>query len=120
MEIELLLRMTKSPAPGCDNIPSWVFKTCRCELVGIIAFIVNYTFQSGEVPSTSLTAIVTPVPKVPNPLSLIDFRPISVTPILSRLAERFSVGNWLQPANLPNLIYLTSLRLQQPAVHTVH
>ena len=38
------------------------------------------------------------MPKLPKPLCLADFRPISVTPILSRLAEKLVVKTWLFPA----------------------
>lgn len=97
MEAEQLPRTIKSTAPGCDNIPSWVFKTCSYELAGIIAFIINYTFRSGEVPSSWLTAIVIPVPKASSSQSLVDFRPVSVMPLLSRLVKWSLVRNWLRP-----------------------
>jgi len=45
-----------------------------------------------------LTAVVTPVPKIPHPTGLTDYRPISVTPILSRVAEKIVVRQWLRPA----------------------
>ena len=45
-----------------------------------------------------LNALVTPVPKVPAPVCLSDFRPISVTPHLSRIAEKVIVHHWLYPA----------------------
>ena len=48
-----------------------------------------------------LSAVVTPVPKLPNPVSLFDFRPISVTPILSRVVEKLIVSHWLRPAINP-------------------
>jgi hypothetical protein len=88
----------KNTSPGYDNIPCWVFKTCSYELAGVIAFIINYSIRSGVVPSTWLTAIVTPVLKVSNPKNLSDFRPISVTPVLSRLTEKLIVRNWLRSA----------------------
>ena len=34
-----------------------------------------------------LIAVVTPVPKIPRPTGPTDYRPISVTPILSHVAE---------------------------------
>ena len=71
---------------------------CSYELAGIIAFIINYTFRSGTVPSNWLTAIVTPVPKVSIPQHISDFRPISVTPILSRITEKLLVRHWIRPA----------------------
>jgi Reverse transcriptase (RNA-dependent DNA polymerase) len=39
-----------------------------------------------------------PVPKVSNPLAFSDFRPIAVTPALSRLTETLLVRYWLRPA----------------------
>ena len=98
MDIEPMLRGLKDTAPGYDDIPAWVFRTCSYELAGIIAFIINYTFRSGTVPSNWLTAIVTPVPKVSIPKNISDFRPISVTPILSRLTEKLLVRHWIRPA----------------------
>jgi len=35
---------------------------------------------------------------VPKPTAISDFRPISVTPLLSRVAERTLVRKWLLPA----------------------
>ena len=49
-------------------------------------------------------AVVTPVPKVPKPTAISDFRPISVTPLLSRVAERFLVRKWLLPAILTDML----------------
>ena len=43
-------------------------------------------------------SVITPVPKVSRPMSISQFRPISVTPILSRIAEKLVVRNWLFPA----------------------
>jgi len=65
------------------------------KLAGVIAGIFNLSFSSGRVPEQWLCALVTPVPKVPQPQQLADFRPISVTPILSRIAEKLVVTHWL-------------------------
>ena len=86
-ELEPVLRRLKNTAPGCDGIPVWVYRNCSFELANVIADIFNCSFRTGMVPVSWLTAIVTPVPKVSHPTSLSDFRPISVTPILSRIAE---------------------------------
>jgi hypothetical protein len=54
--------------------------------------------HSGVLPRQWLSAVITPIPKVPSPSSLSDFRPISVTPILSRVVEKYIVTRWLRPA----------------------
>jgi len=51
-----------------------------------------------------LAAVITPVLKKPCPAGLADYRPISVTPILSRVAEKLVVMHWLGPAIPTNLL----------------
>jgi len=96
-QIEPLLRNVKNTAPGMDNLPSWLFRLCSFELAGVIAGMFNLSFSTGRVPEQWLCALVTPVPKIPQPQQLADFRPISVTPILSRIAEKLVVTRWLRP-----------------------
>jgi hypothetical protein len=57
-----------------------------------------YTQLNGLVPSQWLTSLVTPIPKVHNPRLLSGLRPISVTPILSRVVEKFIFKTGLRPA----------------------
>ena len=99
-EVEMLLRKVHSTSPGPDPFPVWLFQLCSVEVAGVVAHILNCSFTYGTVPSTWRQAIVTPVPKTQQPKSLNDFRPISVTPILSRIAEKFIVRKWLRP-NIP-------------------
>ena len=94
-ELEPVLRKLKNTAPGGDDIPAWVYRNCSFELADVISDIFNCCFRTGTVPVSWLTAIVTPVPKVSHPASLSDFRPISVTPVLSRIAEKLIVKQWL-------------------------
>jgi len=93
-----MLRCLKATSPGSDGLPSWLFKKCLFELAGIVVHIYNCSFTSGAAPLQWLNAVVTPVPEVPHPANLSDYRPISVTPILSRLAEKLVVKRWMQLA----------------------
>jgi hypothetical protein len=97
-EVETMLRKVSKTSPGCDNVPFWVFKLCSFELADAVAHIYNCSLRSGVLPRQWLSAIITPVPKVPTPSTLSDFRPISVTPILSRVIEKCVVTRWLRPA----------------------
>ena len=63
--------------------------------------LLNLSFSTGNLPAQWLTSIVTPVPKVPQPKTIDDFRPISITPIICRLAEKLVVRRWLRPAIKP-------------------
>src|SRR5258706_10710178 len=88
----------KRSAPGMDSIPQWFFANCSYEIAHVVAHIFGVSFSKGVVPDQWRTAIVSPVPKVAKPKAFADYRPISVTPLLSRIAERIVVQNWLLPA----------------------
>ena len=92
--MEGLLSRVQRTSPGSDNIPNWLFQKCSFEIADVCAYLFNVSFKTGIVPKQWRTAIVTPIPKIPRPKSLSDYRPISITPILSRIAEKFIVNNW--------------------------
>ena len=97
-EISQLLSKVRHTSSGLDDLPYWLFQKCSFKLAGIVTSILNNSFSTGTVPSQCLTAVVTPVPKKSSPTELSDYRPISVSPILSRLAEKIFVQQWLRPA----------------------
>ena len=108
-EIEPLLRRVAKTAPDRDNLPHWVFSYCSYELADVdAAHIFNLSFGNGVVPHRWLTAVIAPVPKIPNPGTLSDFRPISVTPILSRIIEKLVISRWLRPAIIHLISFLIS------------
>ena len=94
----------KTTAHGYDGLPAWIFKKCSVELADVIAKLLSLSFASGQVYTNWKMALVTPVPKVARPASFGDFRPISVTPIISRIAEKVIVKKWLYPAIPPSTI----------------
>jgi hypothetical protein len=97
-EIEPLLHKIKSSAPGMDGIPSIVFRYCSYELANIITHLINQSLRSGIVPASWLNSIITPIPKIQKPVSCADIRPISITPLLSRLTERIVVNRYIRPS----------------------
>lgn len=88
--VEFFLSKLKSTSPGVDMIPSWVFQKCSFELAEVICHIFSVSMFNGEIPDQWRRAIVTPIPKAPSPTHLCGYRPISVTPILSRILERIN------------------------------
>src|SRR6218665_599627 len=55
-----------------------------------------------HVPKQWNTAIIRPVAKTRNPDNIVDYRPISITPVLSRMVEKIVVCRYIYPAfNLP-------------------
>ena len=59
----------------------------------------------GVVPATWRTAVITPVPKCTPVSGVSDLRPISVTPILSSMAERLIVKDHIFSVIIPAKLY---------------
>jgi len=56
------------------------------------------SIATSMVPSQWKTAYIRPIPKVPSPSGHTDFRPISITPILTRCMEKIVVRQFLYPS----------------------
>ena len=95
--IEQKLSTLKYSSRGLDKLPGCLFKTCSYELAEIVHHIFQISFCFGIVSNEWRVTLVTPIPKVPRASQLSDFRPISVTPWLSRMAEKLFVKYYMRP-----------------------
>ena len=94
-----LLKLNPKKAHGPDGIPSWLLKENADLLAGPIADILNSSYQECTLPPVWKKADVVPIPKE-KPIQDINrqLRPISLTSILSKLAEEFVVMTYVKPA----------------------
>ena len=86
---------TASGPDIADNTPYWLIKHLAMELTPVVTHIINLTLTYGRPRYLWKRAIITPVPKIPHPIELSDFCPISVTLLLSRIVERIVVNKFL-------------------------
>ena len=96
-EVFLCLKQLKSKGPGPDDLPPWVLKDCAIFLAPAITFLLNQSLHSGNFPQCLKLANITPIPKVSNPSSIDDFRPISILPCLSKVFERVVLSKFILP-----------------------
>ena len=82
-----LLDHLRPTAAGLDNIPAWFLRLGAPVFAAPIANLFNRSIVSGVVPQQRKAAVITPIPKVSQLLQPGDFRPISLTPIMSRVLE---------------------------------
>jgi hypothetical protein len=94
-----LLKLNPKKDHGPDGIPSWLPKENADLLAGPIAAILNCSYRECTLPPVWKKADVVPIPKE-KPIQDINrqLRPISLTPILSKLAEEFVVMIYVKPA----------------------
>ena len=97
----LSIQVRKSNGP--DDIPNWVLKNFASVICRPICSVFNSSINQGHVPSLWKCANVIPINKVPRPTSInSDFRPISLTPVLSKILEGF-VFEWLAAIIMPHI-----------------
>ena len=85
-----LLSIKERKSNGPDDIPNWVLKNFASVIYSPICSLFNSSINEGYVPPLWKYANVIPINKVPQPTSInSDFRPISLTPVLSKILEGF-------------------------------
>ena len=96
-----LVNLNPSKAHGSDEIPGWLLKENADLLTIPICDIINCSYQEGRLPSVWKEANVIPMPKQ-RPIKDVNkhLRPISLTPIISKIAEEHIVETYIKPAVL--------------------
>ena len=88
-EVERHLRQLNGrKGPGPDGIIPRVVKMCSKELAPIITLVFNASVTQSTIPDIWKTAMIRPIPKVPKPQQLKDFRPIAITSCLIKVLEK--------------------------------
>jgi gmma-aminobutyric acid receptor subunit gamma/cGMP-dependent protein kinase 2 len=104
MTIFKILDTLHQTATGPDGIPSWFLKIGAPFFSAPIADIINLSLQKSVVPSQWKKATIIPIAKNTNPQTECEYRPISITSVLSRITERIIVRNHIYPSlNYPPL-----------------
>ena len=96
------LNPTKASAP--DNIPAWLLKENADILAPVVTDTLNCSFSEARLPQSWKHADITPIP-IKTPVRDVNkhLRPISLTPILFKLAEEIVVDRFVKPAVLKQI-----------------
>jgi hypothetical protein len=82
-----MMEALRPTATGLDGLPSWFLKVRAPFFAAPLADMFNLSLSSSVVPKQRKAASISPVPKVKKPLIPADYRPISITAVLSRVME---------------------------------
>ena len=92
------LTQLKQTASGPDGLEWWFIKLAAPAICTPLAYLFNLSLRNSFVPYQFKTSCITPVAKVAKPTNCSDYRPISITPILSRILEKIIVRQIINPA----------------------
>ena len=84
-------------APGIDGLPHWFLRQAAPSICSPITHLFNLSLLTSTVPCQWKTSVITPVAKTKQPTQCSDYRPISISPILSRLLEKIVVRDYIYP-----------------------
>lgn len=97
--VKYLVSLNPTKATGPDKIPSWLLKENTDLVAPVVTDVLNSSFKEGCVPPSWKQATVVPIPKEKPVYEINKFlSPISLTPILSKLAEELVVDLFVKPA----------------------
>ncbi len=102
---KLLKNLNPNKAIGPDKISPHFLKEVHSEIAPIIADLLNSSLESGVVPTDWNHAIVTPVFKKGSKCKPENYRPISLTCILSKLMEHIFVSNIVKHLDKHHILY---------------
>ena len=96
-----MLELNPTKATGPDGIPCWLLKENADIFARPVMSIINCSFLESRLPPSWKEADMVPIPKQ-KPVNDVnkDLRPISLTPVLSKVAEEYVVGCFVKPAVL--------------------
>ena len=99
--LKKLTRLNPAKASGPDGIPAWLLKENADLLVQVVGDILNCSYSEARLPQSWKEVDIAPVPKQ-TPVDDVNkhLRPISLTPVLYKLAEDFVVDLYVKPAVL--------------------
>lgn len=102
-----LLDNLQPTATGLDGLPAWYIRLAAPIFSNPLSTLFNQSILCSIVPTQWKVSCIHPLPKIPTPTTPSDYRPISITPILSRILERVIVSNYIYPTlNAPPNLHM--------------
>ena len=91
------LRNLKRTTTGPDGIPSWLLKDNAHNFAEPLAVTFNASIKQALVPAVFKMARIVPIPKTSEPKNFGDYRPVSITSIISRIFEKIVMKRFVSP-----------------------
>jgi CheY-specific phosphatase CheX len=86
--LKVITTLNNTHAEGFDEISTKVIKECKFELVTVLTYLINLSLQTGNFPEKLKISIVKPVYKKGEKTDIVNYRPITLVPILSKIFEK--------------------------------
>ena len=87
--LHALQNLDVKKAPGPDGISPRILRKMSIAIAPALSHIISLSWRNSEIPSDWKKTVVVPIPKKARSSNPEDYRPISLTCIVSKIVERF-------------------------------
>ena len=88
-EVLLIIQSFKNTySCGDDNISNFLLKQTICSLISPLTHLINQSLSNGQFPSVLKITKVIPIFKKDDPTNIINYRPISLVSVFSKILEK--------------------------------
>ena len=101
---KLLKKINPNKAQGPDNVQNRVLKECATELTPAVTSLFNLSLSTSLLPSAWTKANVSPIFKKGNRHHAENYRPVSLTSVLSKTLEHIVYSNILKHLDKHNIL----------------
>ena len=107
-------------ATGSDCVPGLVLRECADSLARPLTDIINGSLSTGAVPMMFKRSFISPLYKSGDPTVPVNYRPVSLLPIISRILEHFVKKQLVEYLTVHELIRRLSLRIGSVTRRRMH
>ena len=118
IEVVNVINSLNNSSPGWDGIPSRLVKRVINSYIKPLTLLINKSFHDGIFPDELKLAKVIPIYKSGSTMELINYRPISVLNIFSKIFERLMYNKLIQFLDQYNVLYQNQFGFRQG--HSTH
>ena len=104
-EVEKIILSLKPSSPGYDGIHSDVIKKTYTHYLPTLVHLLNLSLSKGFFPDSMKIAKVVPIYKSGDPMSIGNYRPVSVLPLFSKIFERVMHSRMISYIDRFDLLY---------------
>lgn len=99
-----VMSLNNSKSVGHDEISTHIIKNCIDEILPVLTYLINYSFEQGKFPEALKLSIVRPLFKKGDKDDINNYRPIALLPILSKVFEKCMLSRLLKFCDKFNII----------------
>lgn len=99
-----VMSLNNTKSEGYDEISTHIVKCCVDEILPVLTYLISLSFETGTFPNALKFTVVKPLFKKGSKDDILNYRPIALLPIFSKIFEKCMLKRLLKFCNKYNII----------------